>query len=45
MHQRPFDLDALPPGPLGLVLLLDNGRRYGLNLNLTPGAKRKIQIR
>ncbi len=40
-----FDLDALPPGRLGLVLLLDNGRRYGLNLTLTPGAKRKIQIR
>jgi len=40
-----LDLDALPPGPLGLVLLLDNGRRYGLELRLAPGAHRKIQIR
>ncbi len=40
-----LDLDALPPGPLGLVLLLENGRRYDLNLTLAPGAKRKIQIR
>ena len=40
-----LDLDALPPGPLGLVLLLKNGRRYGLLLDLAPGAKRFIRIR
>jgi hypothetical protein len=37
-------LDALHPGPLTLVLRLQNGRRLALSLHLQPGEQRTLRI-
>jgi hypothetical protein len=40
-----LDLDMLCPGPLHLVLQRDDGRRYALELNLEPGAVRRVEVK
>ena len=39
------DLEDLPPGPTRLVLERPDGRRFGLDLLLEPGAERVISLR
>jgi hypothetical protein len=42
---EPVDFEMLAPGPLGIVAELPTGQRVGLQLQLEPGAERRIELR